>query len=102
MGQLADRVYISSADTQRLQRLVDELAINAKVSLRLDDGRTTQGVVAVTPTVQVFRDRQGQEGMNGVVKLIDPGRPDWSERVWLGDIVQLTHLDSVTKGASKA
>jgi hypothetical protein len=102
MGQLADRVYVSTEDTRRLGQLVEELAVNAKVSLQLDDGRTTQGVVAVTPTVQVFRDPQGQEGINGVVKLIDPARPDWSERVWLGDIARLEHLDSVTKGSSKA
>jgi Protein of unknown function (DUF3247) len=102
MGQIADRVYTSAEDTQRLGHLVDELAVNAKVSLHLGDGRTTDGVVAVTPTVQVFRDPQGQEGINGIVKLIDPEQPEWSELVWLGDIERLVHLDSVTKGSSKA
>ena len=102
MGQLADRVYSSAEDASRLQCLVGELAVNARVSLELGGGRTTEGVVAVTPTVQVFRDPQGQEGINGVVKLIDPARPHWSEQVWLGDIERLVHLDSVSKGSSKA
>jgi hypothetical protein len=102
MGQLADRVYTRKTDIQHLEELVDELAINAKVSLKLSNNGITEGVVAATPSVQVFRDPQGKEGTNGVVKLIDPERPDWSELVWLGDIRHLVHLDSVTKGASKA
>jgi hypothetical protein len=102
MGQLADRVYIETEDIKRLEELVDALAVNARVSLRLSNGETTEGVVAVTPTVQVFRDPQGQEGINGVVKLIDPKRPAWDELVWLGEIEDLVHMDSVTKGSSKA
>jgi hypothetical protein len=102
MGQIAERVYTTAEDVQHLEDLVDELAVNARVSLRLFDGRVVEGIVTVTSNVQVFRDPQGQEGMNGVVKLIDPKRPDWSELVWLGDIDQLQHLDSVSKGSSKA
>ncbi|MBE1161803.1 DUF3247 family protein [Dyella acidiphila] len=102
MGQMADRVYTRTEDVQRLEQLVDELAVNALVALHLRGGRVTEGVVAVTPTVQVFRDPQQQEGSNGVVKLIDPERPDWSELVWLCEIERLVHLDSVTKGSSKA
>jgi hypothetical protein len=102
MGQIAERVYTTAEDVQHLEDLVDELAVNARVSLRLFDGRVVEGIVTVTSNVQVFRDPQGQEGINGVVKLIDPKRPDWSELVWLGDIDQLQHLDSVSKGSSKA
>lgn len=102
MGQLADRVFTSAGDVQHLEDLVDELAVNARVALHLAEGRIAEGVVAVTPNVQVFRDPLGQEGINGVVKLIDPKRPDWSELVWLGDIERLIHLDSVSKGSSKA
>jgi hypothetical protein len=102
VGQLAERVYTQTEDVRHLELLVDELAINARVSLHLLDGKIVEGVVAVTPTVQVFRDPQGQEGINGMVKLIDVKRPDWSESVWLSDIMRLEHLDSVTKGSSKA
>jgi hypothetical protein len=102
MSQIAERVYTTAEDVQHLEDLVDELAVNARVSLRLFDGRVVEGIVTVTSNVQVFRDPQGQEGINGVVKLIDPKRPDWSELVWLGDIDQLQHLDSVSKGSSKA
>jgi hypothetical protein len=102
MGQLADRVYVQRKDVQHLEHLVDELAVNARVNLHLFNGQTMEGIVAVTPTVQVFRDAEGQEGINGVVKLVNPNRPKWDGLVWLGDIEDLEHLDSVTKGTSKA
>jgi hypothetical protein len=37
-----------------------------------------------------------------VVKLEDPQQPGWSGLVWLGDIVSVEHLDSVTMGSTKA
>jgi hypothetical protein len=102
MGQVADRVYVLPEDIQRLQKWVEELAVNARVAIQLQNHDTIEGIVAVTPTVQVFRDPEGQEGINGVVKLIDTLRPDWDALVWLGDIEQIKHLDSVTMGSSKA
>jgi hypothetical protein len=102
MGQIADHVYVSAEDIQRLEKWVEELAVNARVSIQLKDHGTVEGIVAVTPTVQIFRDPEGQEGVNGVVKLIDTANPDRDALVWLGDIEQVKHLDSVTMGASKA
>ena len=102
MGQIADRVYIRPEDIQRLEKWVEELAVNARVSIQLRNHGTVEGIVAVTPTVQIFRDPEGQEGVNGVVKLIDTIESDWSALVWLGDIEQIRHLDSVTMGSSKA
>jgi hypothetical protein len=102
MGQQADRVYVGAEDIRRLEGWVQELAVNARVSIHLQNRDTIEGVVAVTPTVQVFRDPEGQEGINGVVKLINTRKPGGSELVWLGDIAQVVHLDSVTMGSSKA
>jgi hypothetical protein len=102
MGQIADRVFVLPEEIHRLEKWVEELAVNARVALHLRGEDTIQGIVAVTPTVQIFRDPKGQEGVNGVVKLIDTRNPDWDALVWLGDIEGIEHLDSVTMGSSKA
>ena len=102
MGRKADRVYSSASDVALLEKWVDELAVNAAVRIVKHDGATVEGVVSVTPTVQVFLDPNDQEGMNGVVRLIDSKRPDWDGMVWLGDIRDIQHLDSVRMGSSRA
>jgi len=102
MGRLAERVYTSPNDIAQLEKWVDELAVNAAVRIVKHDGGTVEGVVSVTPTVQLFLDPDDQEGMNGVVRLIDRNRPDWDGLVWLGDIRDIQHLDSVRMGSSKA
>ncbi|HET7333400.1 DUF3247 family protein [Dyella sp.] len=102
MGRSAERVYTSPSDIAQLEKWVDELAVNAAVRIVKHDGATVEGVVSVTPTVQLFLDPNDQEGMNGVVRLIDRNRPDWDGLVWLGDIRDIQHLDSVRMGSSKA
>lgn len=102
MGRLAERVYTSPNDIAQLEKWVDELAVNAAVRIVKHDGGTVEGVVSVTPTVQLFLDPNDQEGMNGVVRLIHRNRPDWDGLVWLGDIRDIQHLDSVRMGSSKA
>jgi hypothetical protein len=102
MGRSAERVYTSPSDIAQLEKWVDELAVNAAVRIVKHDGETVEGVVSVTPTVQLFLDPNDQEGMNGVVRLIDRNRPDWDGLVWLGDIRDIQHLDSVRMGSSKA
>jgi hypothetical protein len=102
MGRRAERVYTDPGDIALLEKWVGELAVNAMVRVVRHDGAVVEGVVSVTPTVQVFLDPAGQEGMNGVVRLIDSRRPDWDGLVWLGDIRDIEHLDSVRMGTSKA
>lgn len=102
MGRKASQVFTGLNDIVALEKWVHELAVNAAVRIVKHDDDVIEGVVAVTPTVQVFFDPDGKEGMNGVVKLIDPQRPDWDAVVWLGDIRDVVHLDSVTTGSSKA
>jgi len=102
MGRIARVVFTQPADVARMEQWVEELAINARVRVHLTAGAPVEGVVMVTPTIQVFKDADDIEGMNGVVKLEDPQQPGWSGLVWLGDIVGVEHLDSVTMGASKA
>lgn len=102
MGRRAERVYTDANDIAVLEKWIDELAVNAAVRIVKHDGEVVQGVVSVTPTVQVFLGPDDQEGMNGVVKLVDNQRPDWDGLVWLGDIRDIQHLDSVRVGTSRA
>jgi hypothetical protein len=102
MGRSAECVYTSPGDIAQLEKWVDELAVNAAVRIVKHNGEAVEGVVSVTPTVQVFLGPNDQEGMNGVVRLIDPARPQWDGLVWLGDIRDIQHLDSVRMGSSKA
>jgi hypothetical protein len=102
MGSTAERVYTDTSDIAMLKKWVDELAVNAAVRIVKHGGEVVEGVVSVTPTLQVFLDPNDQEGMNGVVRLIDSHRPDWGGLVWLGDIRDIQHLDSVRMGTSRA
>jgi hypothetical protein len=95
-------VYTDPGDVALLEKWVEALAVNASVRIVKRDGEVIEGKVSVTPTVQVFLGPGDQEGMNGVVRLVDSRRPDWDGRVWLGDIREVEHLDSVRMGASKA
>ena len=102
MGRRAERVYTHPGDIALLEKWVTELAMNAAVRIIKHDGQAVEGRVSVTPTVQVFLDPNDQEGMNGVVRLVDQHKPDWDGLVWLGDIRAVEHLDSVRMGTSRA
>jgi hypothetical protein len=101
MGREADTIHTDRSTIGRMQALIRELRDNAKVVIHLQDGSTMQGIVAVVPTMQTFVDADGTEGINGVVKLIDNDRPDWSATVALDTIVRVEHLDSVAYGTSQ-
>lgn len=102
MAREADTIHKDSGSISRLQALIHELRDNAKVVLHLQDGSQLRGVVAVVPTVQNFVDADAVEGVNGVVKLIDPERPDWSATVSLDTIARVEHVDSVVYGTSQS
>lgn len=101
MGREADTIHTDQGTIGRMQALIHELRDNAKVILHLQDGSTMQGIVAVVPTTQTFVDANGTEGINGVVKLIDNDRPEWSATVSLDTIARVEHLDSVVYGTSQ-
>jgi hypothetical protein len=102
MTQIAKQVFTERADIDRLDHWITELAVNAQVRITTRGGEVVEGLVMVTPTVQVFRDHDDVEGLNGVVKLENMELPNHDRVVWLGDIRELTHLDSVRKGVSRA
>lgn len=98
MGRLAEHVYTNPAEIRHLESLVDELPANGHVVLLLHDGSTCDGIVSARPNVQVFRDRQENEGINGVVRLERPDVPEWNCYVWLDAIHRVEHLDSTMGG----
>lgn len=95
MGRRAEHVYTDNEYIQRLESLVEALPDNGRVRLLLKDGSRCDGVVSVRPSVQVFRDSEGNEGLNATVRLERPEAPDWHRDVWLDDIVRVEHLDSI-------
>jgi hypothetical protein len=101
MSREAETIHQSAGEIDRLHALIAELRDNARVTLHLRDGSTLSGTVSVVPTVQTFVDAQGTEGVNGVVKLVDASRLDWSATVPLDTIARVEHLDSVVYGTSQ-
>lgn len=102
MAREADTVHTDQGSIHRLQALITELRDNAKVAIHLRDGSTVKGVVVAVPTVQNFVDANAVEGINGVVKLSDPERPDWTATIQLDTIERVEHLDSVVYGTSQS
>ncbi|EIL97696.1 hypothetical protein RHOFW104T7_14485 [Rhodanobacter thiooxydans] len=94
MGRAAERVYTDRASIQQLESLVEELPANGHVVLLLKDGSSCDGVVVTRPNVQMFRDADEREGINATVRLERPDVPEWSQQVWLDQIVRVEHLDS--------
>ncbi|TBR36786.1 MULTISPECIES: DUF3247 family protein [Dyella] len=94
MGRSAAHVYTEPSQIQHLEALVSELPTNGHVNLELKDGSSCEGVVSERPNVQVFRDPDENEGINGVVRLERPAMPAWERFVWLDEIARVIHLDS--------
>lgn len=86
MSRGAERVYSEAADIARLEAIARQLPQDGRVVVALGDGCQVQGIVTATPTLQVFFDPHGHEGLNGVVRI--EGLPTGaSDRVlWLDQI----------------
>ena len=94
MGRTAERVYTDDADIARLEGLMEQLPDEARVELLLADGSRVAGVVSVRPTVQTFLDPQGEEGINGVVRIDDAADPSQAHYIWLDVIREVRPLDT--------
>lgn len=94
MSDLPAHLYTRQADIQHLEALIQELPDEAKVELRLTDGARVSGVVSVRPTVQVFRDGDGAQGFNALVRIDDQQHPEHSHYVWMDRIAEVVHLGS--------
>lgn len=94
MTQQPRHLYTHQDDIARLEALILQLPDEAVVELRLADGGRITGTVAARPSVQVFRDADGHEGFNAVVRIDDRDRPQLAHYLWLDRIASVTALGS--------
>ncbi len=94
MSPSPEHLYTRQDDIARMEALVTQLPDEARVELHLTDGGSITGIVTTRPSVQVFRDSDGQEGFNAVVRIYDQRRPDVTHYLWLDRIASVTALGS--------
>ena len=94
MNEAPGHLYTRQEDIARMEALVSQLPDEAVVELHLTDGGAITGVVTTRPSVQVFRDGDGHEGFNAVVRIDDHRRPDVTHYLWLDRIASVTPLGS--------
>jgi hypothetical protein len=90
-------VHVQAAAIERLEAIGAQLHENERVRVELEDGRVVEGIVELTPSLLVFFDPDGREGMNATVRLqpwLDDGRPHPDARlnIWLDEIGAVTRL----------
>lgn len=89
MTQFAEQVYTEQRDIARIESWAEQLQDEAMVAVRLADGGRVEGVVTARPTIQVFRDGDGREGLNAMVRIDDAGDPTCAHYLWLDRIVDI-------------
>lgn len=90
MSRTAPRVHADQAVIDRMEALCDQLEQDARIALRTDAGEWIRGFVSPQPTVQSFFGPDGNEGLNGVVKI---ETEDGGERyLWLDEVAFVEHL----------
>lgn len=94
MIETPERLYTRQADIERIEALVRELPDEALVELHLTDGARVTGIVSTRPSVQVFRDADGAEGFNAVVRIDDHNDPRRAHYLWMDRIQAVVHLGS--------
>lgn len=94
MSRQAPQICTTHTDVQRLETLIAQLPAHGRVVVSLRDGRTYTGVVKVRACAQVFRDPQGEEGINAEITLECPDAPHGAWNLWLDQIAHVEHIDS--------
>jgi len=89
MTQFAEHVYTAQRDIARIESWAEQLEDEARVEIRLADGARVEGFVTVRPTIQVFRDGEGREGMNAMVRIDDQANPEHTHYLWLDRIIDV-------------
>lgn len=94
MGQFAERVHTRQEEIAQIESRAVQLDGETWVALTLEDGTVVEGVVAVRPTVQTFRDPEGREGINALVRIDDASDEAVTHYIWLDSIREIRHLGS--------
>mgnify|MGYP006201302963 FL=1 len=92
MTEAPQHLYTRQADIARMEALIQQLPDEVSVEIQLADGGSITGTVPARPTVQVFRDADGHEGFNAVVRIDDSKRPNVVHYLWLDRIATVTAL----------
>ena len=94
MSHTPPRIHTERADLDRIEERIRILHDEAHVRVTLDSGARIEGIVAVRPTVETFRDAAGDEGHNALLRLDDLAAPDVPHFIWVGDIETVERIDS--------
>lgn len=94
MIEVPQTLYTRQADIDRLEAMVRALPDEAVVELHLVDGGMLTGTVSTRPSMQVFRDADGVEGFNAVVRLDDQRNPAHAHYLWMDRIQEIVQLGS--------
>lgn len=94
MGQIADHVYTEQADIALIESRIVALPDEAIVELTMGDGRKLKGVVSTRPSIQTFRNPQGGEGVNALLRIDDLQHPEHAHYLWLDEVIDIVHIGS--------
>src|SRR3546814_18088829 len=83
MTQFAEHVYTAQHDIARIESWAEQLEDEARVEILLADGARVEGFVTARPTIPVFRDRKGREGMNAMVRIDAQANPEHTRSLGL-------------------
>ena len=97
MARIAKHIYTEQGDIARIEATIMQLSDGDRVELLLADGELLRGTVAMRPSVQVFLDGDGHEGINAMVRLEQPAlelpeAAGWRD-VWIDTIREVRHLN---------
>lgn len=86
MARHARQIFTAAADLARIECLIRQLPTGARVEVALRDGTLVDGAVVEQPTLQVFENAAGQQGMNALLRIEDR---DDSRYLWVGDVARV-------------
>ena len=92
MTSVVDRVHTRQEDIALIESRITQLPDEAIVEITLADGSKLKGLVTTRPSLQTFRDAQGQVGVNALLRLDDLQQPGHSHQIWLD---QVRHIFSI-------
>ncbi len=69
MTDIIERVHHDQATIDRLKTLQQELDAELVVELHMDDGQVLEGTVVERPALMQFVNREGNEGLNGLLRF---------------------------------
>ena len=94
MSRIPPRIFTSREDLDAIEQRIVLLDDEARVRVTLDDGSVVEGTVSARPTLEVFRNGDGDEGHNARLRLDDLLRPETPHFIWLGDVRDIERLGS--------